>query len=82
MQMTQEQAAVTRAKLLARLAGLGTVLRGSLLERTAYHSGGCPKCVRGEGHPPMGSQRRLSRRKDAPVWPANNANRTKRCGST
>jgi len=29
--MTHKQAVVTRAKLLARLTGLGNVLRGSLL---------------------------------------------------
>ena len=26
-------------------------LRGSLLQRTTYHSSGCQKCARGEGHP-------------------------------
>jgi hypothetical protein len=68
--MTRKQAASARAKLLARLTGLGTVLRGSLLERTTYHSGGCPKCARGEGHPqwvlnvgyPGGKTRQLSLR--------------------
>ena len=48
--MTRRQADATRNKLLARLTDLGTVLRGSLLERTTYHSSGCPKCARGEGH--------------------------------
>jgi hypothetical protein len=68
--MTRKQSASARAKLLARLTGLGTVLRGSLLERTTYHSGGCPKCARGEGHPqwvlnvgyPGGKTRQLSLR--------------------
>ena len=68
--MTHKQAVVTRAKLLARLTGLGNVLRGSLLERTTYHSSGCPKCARGEGHPqwvlnvgyPGGKTRQLSLR--------------------
>jgi hypothetical protein len=68
--MTHKQAAAARSKLLARLLGLGTVLRGSLLERTTYHSSGCPKCARGEGHPqwvlnvgyPGGKTRQLSLR--------------------
>jgi hypothetical protein len=49
--MTRKQAAFSRDKLLARLANLGDVLRGSLLQRTIHHSSGCPKCARGEGHP-------------------------------
>ena len=68
--MTHKQAAAARGKLLSRLTHLGTVLRGSLLERTTYHSGGCPKCARGEGHPqwvlnvgyPGGKTRQLSLR--------------------
>jgi hypothetical protein len=68
--MTHKQAAISRNKLLARLTCLGTVLRGSLLERTTYHSGGCPQCARGEGHPqwvlnvgyPGGKTRQLSLR--------------------
>ena len=48
--MTRKQAAISRSKLLAQLTGLDNVLRGSLLERTTYHSSGCPKCARGEGH--------------------------------
>jgi hypothetical protein len=68
--MTHKQADAARNKLLARLTGLGTVLRGSLLERTTYHSSGCPKCARGEGHPqwvlnvgyPGGKTRQLSLR--------------------
>jgi hypothetical protein len=68
--MTRKQAAIARTKLLARFADLGTVLRGSLLERTTYHSSGCPKCARGEGHPqwvlnvgyPGGKTRQLSLR--------------------
>jgi hypothetical protein len=70
--MTHKQAAAARSKLLARLTGLGTVLRGSLLERTTYHSSGCPKCARGEGHPqwvlnvgyPGGKTRQLSLRSE------------------
>jgi hypothetical protein len=49
--MTRKQIDAARNKLLTRLAALGTVLRGSLLERVTYHSNGCPKCARGEGHP-------------------------------
>src|SRR6266436_2288092 len=40
-----------RDKLAASLHQCGDVLRGSLLERATSHSRGCPKCVRGEGHP-------------------------------
>jgi hypothetical protein len=49
--MTRRQAAAKRDKLLTPLTNLGDVLRGSLLHRTIHHSGGCPKCARGEGHP-------------------------------
>jgi hypothetical protein len=49
--MTREHAARKRDKLAATLVRAGDVLRGSLLERTTFHSGGCPKCARGEGHP-------------------------------
>jgi hypothetical protein len=49
--MTRESASRKRDKLSAALARSGDVLRGSLLERTTFHSSGCPKCARGEGHP-------------------------------
>lgn len=70
--MTRKQAAAARDKLLVRLTNLGDVLRGSLLQRTIHHSGGCPKCARGEGHPlwvlnvgyPGGRTRQLSLRPD------------------
>ena len=70
--MTRRQAAAARDKLLARLANLGDVLRGSLLQRTVRHSSGCAKCARGEGHPlwvlnvgyPGGKTRQLSLRPD------------------
>jgi hypothetical protein len=70
--MKHKQAAATRDRLLARLANLGDVLRGSLLERTIHHSSGCPKCARGEGHLlwvlnvgyPGGRTRQLSLRPD------------------
>jgi len=70
--MTRKQATARREKLLSRLADLGDILRGSLLERTIHHSSGCPKCARGEGHPlwvlnvgyPGGRTRQLSLRPD------------------
>jgi hypothetical protein len=70
--MTRKQAAASRDKLLTRLTGLGEVLRGSLLQRTTHHSGGCLKCARGEGHPlwvltvgyPGGKTRQVSLRPD------------------
>ena len=49
--MTHQRAVQKRDKLAATLDHCGDVLRGSLLERTTFHSSGCPKCVRGEGHP-------------------------------
>lgn len=68
--MTRKQAAQRRDKLAAALSDLGSVMRGSLLERTVHHSSGCPKCARGEGHPlwvlnvnyPGGRTRQLSLR--------------------
>jgi hypothetical protein len=70
--MTRKRAAADRDKLLAQLTNLGDVLRGSLLQRTIHHSGGCPKCARGEGHLlwvltvgyPGGRTRQLSLRPD------------------
>jgi hypothetical protein len=49
--MTRERTIQKRDKLAATLDHCGDVLRGSLLERTTFHSSGCPKCARGEGHP-------------------------------
>jgi hypothetical protein len=49
--MTRESALRKRDRLVAALADCGDVLRGSLLERTTFHSSGCAKCARGEGHP-------------------------------
>ena len=49
--MTRKEMIRRRDQLAAKLSGLSGVLRGSLLERTVRHSGGCPKCARGEGHP-------------------------------
>src|ERR1700685_2499348 len=49
--MTRESASRKRDKLAATLTRSADILRGSLLERTTFHSTGCPKCARGEGHP-------------------------------
>ena len=49
--MTRESAIRKRDQLAATLARGGDVLRGSLPDRTTFHSSGCPKCTRGEGHP-------------------------------
>lgn len=49
--MTRTRAIRKRDKLAATLGPCGDILRGSLLERTTFHSTGCPKCMRGEGHP-------------------------------
>src|ERR1700676_2620811 len=70
--MTRTQALRSRDRHAARLSDLGSVLRGSLFERTVHHSSGCPKCARGEGHPlwvlnvgyPGGRTRQLSLRPD------------------
>jgi len=51
IQMTREAAIRKRDQLAAVLARSADVLRGSLLERTTFHSKNCPKCARGEGHP-------------------------------
>jgi hypothetical protein len=68
--MTRKQAVRKRDRLASSVSGLSDVLRGSLLRRTLHHSGGCPKCARGEGHPlwvlnvnyPGGQTRQLSLR--------------------
>jgi len=49
--MTRSEITRKKDKLAATLSACGDVLRGSLLERTTFHSTGCPKCARGEGHP-------------------------------
>src|SRR5438046_10595975 len=49
--MTRDRINRKRNRLAAALSGSGDLLRGSLLERTTFHSSGCPKCARGEGHP-------------------------------
>ena len=37
-------------RLLAQLPSLGDIIRGSLLHRRTFHSQGCSRCARGEGH--------------------------------
>ena len=49
--MTRKSASRKRDKLAAALTHSAGVLRGSLLERITFHSSGCPKCARGQGHP-------------------------------
>src|ERR1017187_2343800 len=49
--MTRESAIRKRDRLAATLFRGVDALRGSLLERTTFPSGGLPKCARGEGHP-------------------------------
>jgi len=49
--MTRRNAMQKREKLASKLVHCGEVLRGSILQRTTFHSSGCPKCIRGEGHP-------------------------------
>lgn len=70
--MTRSQAIRSRDRHVAKLSDLGSVLRGSLFERTVHHSSGCPKCARGEGHPlwvlnvgyPGGKTRQVSLRSE------------------
>ena len=70
--MTRKSAIRKRDQLVSALSNAFTVLRGSLLERTTFHSTGCPKCARGEGHPqsvlrvnyPGARNRQLSLRPD------------------
>lgn len=59
-------------RLLARIPDLGDILRGSLIHRKTFHSKGCAKCDRGEGHPqwvlnvnyPGGKNRQISLHRD------------------
>jgi hypothetical protein len=48
--MIRDRATEARQKLIDSLPINGELLRGSLLERIVYHTGGCAKCERGEGH--------------------------------
>jgi hypothetical protein len=59
-------------RLLAKVPDLGDILRGSLIHRKTFHSQGCAKCARGEGHPqwvlnvnyPGGKNRQISLNRD------------------
>jgi len=48
--MIRNQTIRTRDKLISKLPVTGELLRGSLVERTVFHTKDCPKCARGEGH--------------------------------
>jgi hypothetical protein len=48
--MIRSRTLQAREKLLESLPITGELLRGSLLDRIVYHTHGCPKCERGEGH--------------------------------
>ncbi len=48
--MIREKTLRARQKLVDSLSVTGELLRGSLLERIVWHTKGCPKCARGEGH--------------------------------
>ena len=70
--MIRKGAIKKRNKLAATFLDCDDVLRGSLFQRTTFHSSGCPKCARGEGHPqwvlnvnyPGAKTRQLSLRPD------------------
>ena len=46
----RQQTIRARDKLVGKLPITGELLRGTLLERTVWHTKDCPKCARGEGH--------------------------------
>ena len=48
--MIRDRTVRARDKLAGQLPVTGELLRGSLLERTVWHTKDCPKCARGEGH--------------------------------
>ena len=48
--MNRQQTIRARDKLASKLPITGELLRGTLLERTVFHTKDCPKCARGEGH--------------------------------
>jgi hypothetical protein len=66
--MTRAELLACRDELVGSLGDVGVVMRGSLLERTVRHGGGCAKCARGWGHSlwvlsvnyPGGKNRQLS----------------------
>lgn len=49
--MNQKEATRQRERIVRSLGSTGEIIRGSLLQRSIRHKGGCPKCARGEGHP-------------------------------
>jgi hypothetical protein len=49
--MKRDELIATRQTLVTELPVSGELLRGSLLERTVRHSGGCTVCASGGGHP-------------------------------
>ena len=48
--MNQKEATQKRRKIAASLPSPEEVLRGSLIDRTIFHSKGCSRCEKGEGH--------------------------------
>jgi len=48
--MKHKEAVQKRRKILVTLPVPEEVLRGSLIERTIFHSKGCSRCEKGEGH--------------------------------
>ncbi len=48
--MKRDEAIKARDQLVQQLPDAAEIVRGSLLHRKIFHSRGCPKCRRGEGH--------------------------------
>jgi len=48
--MNQKEAVQKRRRIVASLPVPEELLRGSLIERTIFHSKGCARCGKGEGH--------------------------------
>jgi hypothetical protein len=48
--VNHKEAAQKRRKMVAALPSPEGVLRGSLIDRTIFHSKGCSRCEKGEGH--------------------------------
>jgi hypothetical protein len=48
--MNQKEAVQKRRRIVASLPVPEELLRGSLIERTIFHSKGCARCEKGEGH--------------------------------
>jgi hypothetical protein len=72
VQMVQIRVRSKLDRLLAKIPDLGDILRGSLIHRKTFHSKGCAKCQRGDGHPqwvlnvnyPGGKNRQISLHRD------------------